>query len=78
MLEYPQYTRPRVLNGMSVPEILLNGDHAKIKAWRRAESLRATLKHRPDLLDTAQLDEKDLSLLNMIRKEMNEPCSSEN
>ena len=78
LLEYPQYTRPRILEGMEVPEILLNGDHAKIKAWRRRESLKATLKHRPDLLETAPLDEKDLIMLDEIRKEMNEPCSSEN
>ena len=78
LLEYPQYTRPRSLKGMDVPEILLNGDHAKIKAWRRRESLKATLKHRPDLLETAPLDEKDLIMLDEIRKEMNEPCSSEN
>ena len=78
LLEYPQYTRPRMLEGMEVPEILLNGDHAKIKAWRRRESLKATLKHRPDLLETAPLNEKDLIMLDEIRKEMNEPCSSEN
>ena len=78
LLEYPQYTRPRTLDGMEVPEILLNGDHAKIKAWRRRESLKATLKHRPDLLETAPLDDKDRKMLDEIRKEMNEPCSSEN
>ena len=77
LLEYPQYTRPRDLNGMEVPEILLNGDHAKIRAWRRRESLKATLLHRPDLLETAPLDEKDLKLLDEIRKEMNQICSSE-
>ena len=78
LLEYPQYTRPRMLEGMEVPEILLNGDHAKIKAWRRRESLKATLMYRPDLLETAPLDEKDLIILDEIRKELNEPCSSEN
>ena len=78
LLEYPQYTRPREINGMAVPDILLNGDHAKISAWRRRESLKATLKHRPDLLETAMLDQKDLVLLEEIRKEMNNSCSSEN
>ena len=78
LLEYPQYTRHRDLNGLSVPEILLNGDHAKIRAWRRTESLRATLRYRPDLLDSVYLDEKDRSMLELIRKELNEPCSSEN
>ena len=78
LLEYPQYTRPRNLDGMEVPEILLNGDHAKIRDWRRKESLRATLLHRPDLLDTAPLDRNDLKKLEEIRKEMGKPCSSEN
>ena len=78
LLEYPQYTRPRDLNGMLVPEVLLNGDHARIREWRRLESLRATLKHRPDLLDTAPLDEKDRIMLETIRKEMDKTCFSEN
>jgi len=63
LLEYPQYTRPRELNGMEVPEILLSGDHAKIKAWRRQESLRATKRFRPDLLDKAELTPKEKKLL---------------
>ncbi len=63
LLEYPQYTRPRELNGMEVPEVLLSGDHAKIKAWRRQESLRATKKFRPDLLEKADLTAKEKKLL---------------
>ena len=63
LLEYPQYTRPRELNGMEVPEVLLSGDHAKIKAWRRQESLRATKKFRPDLLEKAELTAKEKKLL---------------
>ncbi len=63
LLEYPQYTRPRELNGLEVPDILLSGDHAKIKAWRRQESLRATKKFRPDLLDKAELTPKEKKLL---------------
>ena len=63
LLEYPQYTRPRELNGMEVPEVLLSGDHAKIKAWRRQESLRATKKFRPDLLEKAALTDKEKKLL---------------
>ncbi|MBQ1364323.1 MAG: tRNA (guanosine(37)-N1)-methyltransferase TrmD [Clostridia bacterium] len=74
LLEYPQYTRPRVLNGRSVPEVLLNGDHAKIAAWRRRESLRATLRFRPDLLEKADLSPADLKIL----KELENECSSEN
>ena len=63
LLEYPQYTRPRELNGMEVPEVLLSGDHAKIKAWRRVESLRATKRFRPDLLEKAELSDKEKRLL---------------
>lgn len=78
LLEYPQYTRPRDLNGLTVPDVLLGGNHAQIKAWRRRESLRATLLYRPDLLDTAPLDRRDRQILDEIRKEMDLPCSSEN
>ncbi len=50
LLEYPQYTRPRVFRGMEVPEILLNGDHGRIAAWRAEASRRRTAERRPDLL----------------------------
>lgn len=51
LLEYPQYTRPHEFNGMRVPDVLLSGDHEKIAKWRKAESMRITLAHRPDLID---------------------------
>jgi tRNA (guanine37-N1)-methyltransferase len=51
LLEYPQYTRPREYRGMEVPEVLLSGDHAKIEAWRREQSLKRTRELRKDLLD---------------------------
>lgn len=51
LLEYPQYTRPPEFNGMRVPDVLLSGDHEKIAKWRKAESMRITLAHRPDLID---------------------------
>jgi len=50
MLEYPQYTRPEEFRGMRVPDILLSGDHGKIRAWREAEARRRTQQRRPDLL----------------------------
>ena len=50
LLEYPQYTRPADFRGMRIPEVLLSGNHKKIKEWRRKESLRITKKKRPDLL----------------------------
>ena len=73
LLEYPQYTRPRVLRGMEVPEVLLSGDHAKIRAWRRRESLRMTRQFRPDLLARAALTPEDQKML----KELDSPCFSE-
>ena len=50
LLEYPQYTRPRVFKNKEVPAVLLSGDHEKIRVWRRTESLKRTLERRPDLL----------------------------
>lgn len=63
LLEYPQYTRPREWEGREAPEILLNGDHAKIAAWRRQQSLLATKKVRPDLLEKADLTPADRKFL---------------
>lgn len=51
LLEYPQYTRPREYRGLAVPEILLSGDHEKIAAWRREQSLALTRARRPDLIE---------------------------
>jgi len=50
LLEYPQYTRPRDYEGLEVPEILVSGDHKKIRDWQRAEALKKTARVRPDLL----------------------------
>jgi tRNA (guanine37-N1)-methyltransferase len=50
MLEYPQYTRPEEFRGMHVPEVLISGDHGKIRAWREAQARRRTELRRPDLL----------------------------
>ena len=51
LLEYPQYTRPAEFRGMSVPEVLLSGDHAAIEQWRREQSRDRTAQRRPDLLE---------------------------
>ena len=50
LLEYPQYTRPPVFEGLETPEILLRGYHGKVEAWRRAESWNETVRRRPDLI----------------------------
>lgn len=63
LLEYPQYTRPPVFMGRTVPEVLLSGHHANVAKWRREQALLRTAKKRPDLLQTAELTEKDLDFL---------------
>lgn len=50
LLEYPHYTRPRLFEGLAIPDLLLSGDHARIARWRRAEAERITRERRPDLL----------------------------
>ncbi|OPX38373.1 MAG: tRNA (guanosine(37)-N1)-methyltransferase TrmD [Deltaproteobacteria bacterium] len=68
LLEYPHYTRPRVFMGREVPEILLSGDHEKIRQWRRAQSLKRTLEKRPDLLQKAQLTGEDGAILEKLKE----------
>ncbi|HEY5158331.1 MAG TPA: tRNA (guanosine(37)-N1)-methyltransferase TrmD [Anaerolineales bacterium] len=69
LLEYPHYTRPPEYRGWGVPEILLSGDHLKIEKWRREQSLRRTLKRRPDLLENAPLRDTDHKVLKKIKGE---------
>ena len=52
LLEYPQYTKPAVWNGMSVPDVLLSGHHANIEKWREEQSLKRTKERRPDMYDS--------------------------
>lgn len=63
LLEYPQYTRPREFRGQRVPEVLVSGDHGAVEQWRRKESLRRTLRRRPDLLRGRTLSAQDRALL---------------
>ncbi len=63
LLEYPQYTRPEVLRGLAVPEVLRSGDHERIRRWRRFQALRITQERRPDLFAKLDLTEEDLRLL---------------
>ena len=63
LLEYPQYSRPEVWNGKQVPKILLSGDHAKVDAWRREQSLIRTAERRPDLLEDAVISPKEREFL---------------
>lgn len=63
LLGFPQYTRPRDFEGMEVPEVLLSGDHAKIRQWRHEQSLRLTQEKRPDLLAKKALSDEDRDIL---------------
>ena len=63
LLEYPHYTRPENLEGLTVPEVLQSGDHARIANWRRQESVRATLRMRPEMLNEAPLYREDVQTL---------------
>jgi len=66
LLEYPHYTRPAEFGGLSVPEVLLSGDHAKVARWRREQSLHRTLARRPDMLSEARLSEMDRRFLRSL------------
>ena len=66
LLEYPQYTRPEEFHGRKVPQVLLSGHHANIRRWRREKSLERTWQRRPELLEHAPLDKKDLEFLNAL------------
>jgi tRNA (guanine37-N1)-methyltransferase len=66
LLEYPHYTRPEEYRGLVVPEALLSGDHARIAAWRKEQSLALTLARRPDILPQAALSEEDAAFLRSL------------
>ncbi len=72
LLEYPQYTRPPEYEGMTVPDVLLSGDHAKIEKWRREMSIIRTAERRPDLLKKAGLTVDEWSLAKKIFEKKNE------
>jgi tRNA (guanine37-N1)-methyltransferase len=68
LLDYPHYTRPEEVRGMRIPEILLSGHHEKIRRWRKEQALKATLEKRPDLLETAELDDEAREILRRLGK----------
>jgi len=68
LLKYPQYTRPESFRDITVPEVLVSGDHGKIREWRKIEALKKTLKRRPDLLAKAALSDEDIKLLHTIQE----------
>jgi len=69
LLDWPHYTRPATWRGRIVPEVLVSGDHGRIRRWRRREALRATRERRPDLIVAAPLTAEDEGLLREIEDE---------
>ena len=69
MLEHPQYTKPRVYEGLEVPEVLCNGNHKEIEKYKLKESLRRTYLRRPDLLEKHDLTKEEKILLDEIIEE---------
>lgn len=68
LLKYPQYTRPRKFRKFEVPDVLISGDHTKVKKWRRVEALKKTFYKRPDLLQKAILTNEDRERIEQIKK----------
>lgn len=69
LLEYPQYTKPRTYRGKKVPEVLISGDHEKIRKWRRRESIKSTFIQNPSSLDDAQLSKDEDAFLKELKTE---------
>jgi tRNA (guanine37-N1)-methyltransferase len=69
LLEYPQYTRPATFEGRDVPPILVSGDHGAVRLWRLRESLRRTLRRRPDLLTGRALTREEAAIVDQLRLE---------
>ena len=67
LLDYPHYTRPADFRGMTVPEVLINGNHQQIRRWRREQALRKTLRNRPDLMEDVELSKEDRKVLERVK-----------
>ena len=67
LLEYPQYTRPYEWHGKKVPDVLISGHHANIEKWRREQSLIRTFKRRPEMLENAELTEKEKAFIKSLK-----------
>jgi tRNA (guanine37-N1)-methyltransferase len=67
LLDYPHYTRPAEFGGLKVPDVLLSGHHAEVRRWRKKQALARTLERRPELLESAVLDDEERALLNELR-----------
>lgn len=74
LLDCPHYTRPAIINGSSVPDVLLGGNHRDIERWRRKQSLGKTWLKRPDLLEKLTLNDLDTQLLVEFKREHGDSC----
>ncbi|MGH8502358.1 MAG: tRNA (guanosine(37)-N1)-methyltransferase TrmD [Gammaproteobacteria bacterium] len=74
LLDYPHYTRPRTIEGLSVPAVLLQGDHAAIERWRHKQALGRTALRRPELLARRVLSEEEQRLLDEFMRERTDSC----
>jgi tRNA (guanine37-N1)-methyltransferase len=70
LLDYPHYTRPEVLESISVPEVLVSGNHNAINRWRLKQALGRTFERRPDLIETKELSDDEQNLLQEYQKEL--------
>ncbi len=73
LLDYPHFTRPAEFRGIPVPEVLISGDHEKIRLWRRRSALEKTLRNRPDLLENVELSKEDRKMREAIVAEDRAP-----
>ena len=69
LLDHPHYTRPEVIDGRRVPEVLLSGDHVRIARWRRKQSIGRSYMRRPELVEKLNLDDEQKQLLAEYLKE---------
>jgi tRNA (guanine37-N1)-methyltransferase len=67
LLDFPHYTRPAVVGDLRVPDVLLSGNHQEIRRWRKQESVGRTLERRPDLLESAALDDEERMMLKELQ-----------
>jgi len=67
LLDFPHYTRPASVGSERVPDVLLSGNHAEIRRWRKRESIARTLARRPELLDAATLDDEERAILEELK-----------
>ncbi|WP_309121309.1 tRNA (guanosine(37)-N1)-methyltransferase TrmD [Paenibacillus sp.] len=72
LLEHPHYTRPAEFRGWKVPDVLISGHHVNVDAWRREQSLYRTWRRRPDLLERAELTDKERKLIERWKEEEKE------